>query len=181
MFQSMVECRCVPWNLLVKDVPGSKKRDLDYLVELLDWDFNTCTHFKDACYMEPVAVQDSASEGWVDRWVVYGRIHGKQLFSARELTVEPGAKLLLKDQGASGVIAVQGQGRIGRHEIETPVLIRFGQMTMDEVFISHEAATQGVVVENTGTEPFVTLRYFGPDVWDAKAYPNVGAHKKAKK
>lgn len=32
--------------------------------------------------------------------------------------------------------------------------------------------------ENTGTEPLVTLRYFGPDA-QAKA-PNVGDHKKQK-
>jgi hypothetical protein len=114
----------------------------------------------------------------VDRWVVYGRIHGKQIFSARELTVEPGAKVAVKDAGASGVIAVQGQGRIGVHEMETPVLIRFGQMTMDEVFITHEAAVRGVVVENTGTEPFVTLRYFGPEVWPDQDYPNVSDWKK---
>jgi hypothetical protein len=181
MFQSMVECRCVPWQLLVKDVPKGKQKDLDYIVDLIDWDFNTCTHFKDACYLEPMAAQDSGSEGWVDRWVVYGRIHGKQLFSARELTLEPGAKCLIQDAGASGVIAVQGKGRIGPHEIETPVMIRFGQMTQDEVFITHEAATQGVSVVNTGTEPFVTLRYFGPDAWPDKQYPNVGDHKKAKK
>ena len=90
-------------------------------------------------------------------------------------------RLIVGISGASGVIAVQGKGTIGRHEIETPVLIRFGQMTQDEVFISHEAAVQGVTVENTGTEPFVTLRYFGPDVWDGKKYPNVGDHKKADK
>ncbi len=43
-------------------------------------------------------------------------------------------------------------------------MIRFGQNTTDEVFISHTAATKGVVVENTGSEPLVGLRYFGPDV-----------------
>jgi len=84
----------------------------------------------------------------------------------------------VKDAGASGVIAVQGQGRIGVHEMETPVLIRFGQMTMDEVFITHDAAVRGVVVENTGAEPFVTLRYFGPEVWPDQAYPNVADWKK---
>jgi hypothetical protein len=178
MFQSMVECRCVPWSLLVKDVPKGKDQDLDYIVDLLDWDFNTQTHFKDACYLEPLALADSGSAGFVDRWVVYGRIHGQQLFSARELTVEPGAKVTVKDAGASGVIAVQGQGRIGVHQMETPVLIRFGQMTMDEVFITHEAAVRGVVVENTGTEPFVTLRYFGPEVWPDQDYPDVSDWKK---
>ena len=34
-----------------------------------------------------------------------------------------------------------------------------------------------MVFENTGTEPFVTLRYYGPEVWAEKQYPNVGDHK----
>jgi hypothetical protein len=162
-------------------VPKGKQQDLDYIVDLIDWDFNTCTHFKDACYLEPLAAANSQSEGYVDKWVVYGRIHGKQLFSARELTINPGVKVTIKDAGASGVIAVQGMGKIGVHEIDTPVMIRYGQMTQDEVFISHEAAVQGVTFENTGTEPFVTLRYYGPEAWADKQYPNVGDHKKANK
>jgi len=31
-------------------------------------------------------------------------------------------------------------------------------------------------IENTGSEPLVGLRYFGPDAFDA--VPNVGDHKK---
>jgi hypothetical protein len=31
------------------------------------------------------------------------------------------------------------------------------------VFITAEAASNGVEVENTGSEPLVGLRYFGPD------------------
>jgi hypothetical protein len=42
-------------------------------------------------------------------------------------------------------------------------MIRFGQNTEDEVFISHDAATRGIEIENTGSEPLVGLRYFGPD------------------
>src|SRR5439155_22416234 len=37
MYQSMVEGRRVPWELLVKDGPGDKHRDLDYLLDQLDW------------------------------------------------------------------------------------------------------------------------------------------------
>jgi len=51
-------------------------------------------------------------------------------------------------------------------------MIRFGQLTEDEVFISHEAAVQGVTFENTGAEPLVTLRYFGPG--SCPDMPNVG-------
>ena len=102
--------------------------------------------------------------GWADKWIVYGTIDGAQLFSAKELTLEPGAKCTIKDSGASGWITVQGSGRIGKLNLQTPAMIRFGEETEDEVFISHEAATRGVEVENTGSEPLVSLRYFGPDV-----------------
>jgi hypothetical protein len=55
-------------------------------------------------------------------------------------------------------------------------MIRFGEETEDEVFITHEAATRGVKITNTGSEPLVSLRYFGPDVHPA--VPNVGDYKK---
>jgi hypothetical protein len=91
-------------------------------------------------------------------------VDGRQLFSAKELTLEPGAKITIHDAGASGWITVQGEGRVGGHDIATPTLIRFGQMTADELFISADAAAAGYVVENTGPGPLVSLRYFGPDV-----------------
>ncbi|HTU93891.1 MAG TPA: hypothetical protein VMF69_27670 [Gemmataceae bacterium] len=176
MYQSMVEGRAVPWSLLAKDMPKDKHHDLDYLVEQLDWEANVNPHFKDSHYLEPISVADTATEGYVDRWVVYGKVNGEQLFSAKELTVDPGVKVTIKDNGAYGLIAVQGSGRIGKLSLQTPAMIRFGELTEDEVFVSHDAARQGVVFENTGLEPLVTLRYFGPHTNpDA---PNVGDHKK---
>ena len=70
---------------------------------------------------------------------------------------------------------MQGKGRIGKLDLQTPAMIRFGQETEDEVFITHEAGTRGVEIENTGSEPLVSLRYFGPDTFDK--VPNVGDHK----
>ena len=54
-------------------------------------------------------------------------------------------------------------------------MIRFGEETEDEVFISPQAATAGVEIENTGSEPLVSLRYFGPDTFPS--VPAVGAYK----
>ena len=173
MFQSLVEGREVPWSLLVKDMPEDKHQDLDFIIGQLDWDKNVDTHFKDHNYLEPIVA--AAGDGWQDLWIVYGLVDGKQLFSARELTLEPGAKCRLTDAGASGWITVQGTGRIGNHNLETPAMVRFGQETEDEVFITHEAATAGVEIENTGSEPLVSLRYFGPDTFDS--VPNVGDYK----
>lgn len=171
MFQSIVEGRYVPWSLLVKDMPQEKHQDLDFIIGQLDWEKNVDTHFKDHNYLEPIVDAAASGSGYTDRWIVYGNIDSKQLFSAKELTIDPGAKCVLKDPGASGWITVQGKGTIGKMALQTPAMIRFGANTEDEVFISHEAATRGVVIENTGAEPLVGLRYFGPDV-----HPNLPAN-----
>lgn len=176
MFQSLVEGREVPWDLLVKDVPPEKHQDLDFIVGQLDWEKNVDPCFKEHNYVEPIVDPACSGDGYTDRWIDYGRFDGEQLVSAKELTLEPGAKCVLKDPGASGWITVQGAGRIGPVQLQTPVMIRFGEEPWDEVFISHEAATRGVEVENTGGEPLVGLRYFGPAVHENM--PNIGDHRK---
>jgi hypothetical protein len=164
MFQSIVEGRYVPWSLLVKDMPKDKHQDLDFIIGQLDWEKNVDEHFKASNFLSPIVDSPCSGNGYTDKWIVYGRVDNQQLFSAKELTLEPGAKCTLKDPGSSGWITVQGKGRIGKLNLQTPAMIRFGENTEDEVFISHEAATRGVTIENTGSEPLVGLRYFGPDV-----------------
>jgi hypothetical protein len=100
----------------------------------------------------------------VDRWIVYGKINGEQPFSAKELTVQPGVKCTIRDNGAYGLTVVQGRGRMNRLTLNSPKMIRFGELTEDEVFCSEPAAKGGVVFENTSeAEDLVVLRYFGPD------------------
>jgi len=175
MYQSLVEGREVPWALLVKDMPEDKHQDLDFIIGQLDWEKNVDTHFKENNYLEPITAAEG--DGWVDKWIVYGLVDGKQLFSSKELTLQPGAKCTLKDNAASGWITVQGSGRLGNMKLQTPTMIHFGQHTEDEVFISYDAASAGITVENTGSEPLVSLRYFGPDAHPS--VPNVGDYRKA--
>ncbi len=175
MFQSLVEGREVPWELLVKDVPEDKHQDLDFIIEQLDWEKNVDPCFKQSNYLEPIVDPQRSGDGYTDHWIDYGLVDGKQLFSAKELTIMPGAKCVLSDPGASGWITVQGSGRMGKLTLQTPVMIHFGEEPWDEVFITHEAATAGVQIENTGAEPLVGLRYFGPDVHDNM--PNVGDYR----
>lgn len=176
MYQSMVEGRAVPRSLLTKDFPEDKHDDNAYLVEALDWEANVDPNFKENNYLEPIAIGDTAAAGYVDRWIVYGKVKGEQLFTAKELTVDPGARLTLKDTGAYSWITVQGEGKIGNLRLQTPAMIRFGEMTEDEVFVTEKTAKEGVTIENTGSEPLVSLRYFGPDACpDA---PNVGDYRK---
>jgi len=179
MYQSMVEGRAVPRGLLVKDFPKEKHNDLKYLVDALDWEGNVDPNFKDHHYLEPIPVANTQKEGWVDRWIVYGRVAGKQLFTAKELTVAPGASCTVRDGGAYGWITVQGEGRLGGVRLQTPAMIRHWELTEDEVFVTARRASEGVTVENTGSEPLVGLRYFGPDAQPQA--PNVGDHQAARR
>lgn len=162
MYQSMVEGRAVPWDLLVKDVPEQHHRDLDYILDMLDWDANTDPEFMKHNLFHPTAVSDPqamAEAGYAENWVVYSTGH----YSAKELTVAPGRSVVVQDAAAYGMILTQGRGSVGRMAVETPSLIRYGQMTKDELFVTAAAAANGVKVTNeSDCEPLVMLKHFGP-------------------
>ena len=40
-------------------------------------------------------------KGYADKWIVYGKVNGEELFSAKELTVEPGTKITAIDHQAA--------------------------------------------------------------------------------
>lgn len=167
MFQSMVEGRAVPWDLLVKDVPSEYHQDLDYIIGMLDWDANVDPEFMSHNLYHPKPVRDEsemADAGYSEKWVVYST----NLYSAKELTVLPGRSVTIKDAAAYGLIVVQGWGNIGKREVETPSLIRFGEMTKDELFVTADRARDGVVISNRSeTENLVMLKHFGPGNPDA--------------
>jgi hypothetical protein len=69
----------------------------------------------------------------------------------------------IKDSAAYGIIVTQGYGRFGALPVSTPSMIRFGQMTEDELFVSAAAAQAGVKIENSSeSDPLVVLKHFGP-------------------
>jgi hypothetical protein len=81
----------------------------------------------------------------------------------KKLTVYSGTKVTIKDSGAYGFITVQGHGKINDIDFESPNMIRFGDITKDEFFVPYPTAIKGVTIENTGCEPLVMLKFFGPD------------------
>ena len=168
MFQSMVEGRAVPWDLLVKDVPPEHHHDLDYIIGMLDWDANVDPEFASHRLFHPRPVKDEAEmrdAGYSEQWITYAV---PDLYSAKELTVLPGRTVTVRDAAAYGIITVQGYGSLGRLEVETPSMIRFGQMTKDEFFVTACAATGGVAITNrSDRENLVMLKHFGPRNPDA--------------
>lgn len=58
---------------------------------------------------------------------------------------------------------MQGHGTLNGMKLETPALIRYGQLTNDEYFVSEKTALEGVrIVNGSDTDPIVMLKHFGP-------------------
>ena len=162
MYQSLVDDQIVSEDLLWKDCPKDRLGDIDYLMEVIDWDLNLDPNFKEHRFMRPKCVrpeEDMREDGYVDKWVCYK----SDAVSAKELTVLPGRTAVIKDSAAYGLIMMQGHGTMNGLTIETPALIRYGQLTHDEYFVSEQAAKSGVTIVNPSpTDPLVMLKHFGP-------------------
>ena len=97
------------------------------------------------------------NQGGCEEWICYKC----KLASAKRLTVNPGQTVVVKDMAAYGLIMLQGSGTLNDWALETPTLIRYGELTNDEYFVTEKAAKEGVVITNTSaTEPIVMLKHF---------------------
>ena len=162
MYQSLTGDAIVPEELLWKDAPQDRLKDVDYLMEVIDWELNVDPHFRQNNFMAPRPtrpVEEMEAEGYTDYWICYR----SDAFSAKALTVQPGRTVVIGDAAAYGMIMMQGHGQMGLWDIETPAMIRFGQLTSDEFFVSEPVAKSGVTIVNRSkTEPLVMLKHFGP-------------------
>ncbi|MEN6478597.1 MAG: hypothetical protein ABFD20_03045, partial [Anaerolineales bacterium] len=160
MFQSLVNDQPISWELLTKNVPVDRQHDLDYIISMIDWEANTVPNIRATYFRPPRPVRPEAemlAEGYRANWVVYGSPY----VSAQEVTVLPGRTVTLRDAGPYGAVVVQGHGQLGAWPVETPALIRFGQLTNDEFFVSATAAKAGVTIHNPShADPLVLLRHF---------------------
>lgn len=163
MYQSLVGDSIVPAELLWKDTPKERLGDIDWLMEVLDWELNVDPEFRKNHFMAPRPVKPSEAmhaEGYSENWICYKA----SAYSAKELTLFPGRTVTIKDGGAYGLIMMQGHGTMGVWDIETPALIRYGQLTHDEYFVSEQAARAGVTISNPSkSDPIVMLKHFGPN------------------
>ncbi len=168
MYQSLAGDQVVPKELLWKDTPKERINDVDWLLEVIDWELNVDPNFGQNRFMRPIPVRpkkETEQEGFVENWICYK----STAFSAKELTILPGKTVTIKDSACYGMIMMQGHGTMGVWDIETPALIRFGQLTYDEYFVSEQAAKAGVQISNPSkSDPIVMLKHFGPDNPDLK-------------
>lgn len=137
-------------NLVPDDVPD----EYEYTMSLIDWETNTDPYYRKKYFRRPIVEEET--EEYISKWITYGNPY----FGAKELTIKPGKAALIKDKAAYGCILLTGHGMFGDLECEAPNVIRIGQMTKDEFFVSHKRANEGVLIVNNSCEEMVMLKHF---------------------
>lgn len=156
--ENIVAGEVYPYDFLVENCPEDRKRNIDYIMSLMDWEANIDPHYRKKYFRPPVI--SSENESHTEKWISYANDY----LGAKELTIHPGQTVVIKDEVAHGCIIVQGHGKFGVHDAETAVMLRFGQISADEFFVSESAAREGITITNQSRyEPMVILKHFGPN------------------
>lgn len=167
MYQSVLfGHHTVTEDLLWKNTPKEEIGNFDYLVDVINWKKNVDPEFHSHRFMAPkpvLPVKEMEKNGYIEEWICYKC----PTVCAKRLTILPGAAVTIHDSAAYGFITIQGHGKCGVWDIESPAMIRFGQLTNDEFFVSAEAAQEGVTFVNPpNSDPIVILKHFSenPDL-----------------
>jgi hypothetical protein len=160
IFENIVFGEIYSRDMLVEHCPADKKNDLDYVISLMDWEANIDPNYREKYYRPPITCEQ-VNEGYIEKWVCYANA----FVGAKELTVLPGQTVKVKDHTAYGCIIIQGHGKFGVFDdAEAAGMLRFGQLSGDEYFVSETAARNGVTITNNSRwEPMVILKHFGPN------------------
>lgn len=155
VYENITSGEVYPYDFLAENCPADKKRDVDYIMSLMDWDKNVDPYYKQHFYRPPLP---GKAEG--EKWILYGN----EYVGAKELTIPPGQTITIKDPCAYGCIIIQGHGQFGVYDAEAAIMLRYGQTSADEYFVGEDAAQKGVTITNKSIcEPMVILKHFGPN------------------
>ncbi len=155
VFENVVNGEIFGQSFLDENLPPEDMGNVDKVMSLLDWEKNVDPDYRKHYFRPPVTLTED--ENHIQKQVVYGNPY----IAARELTVLPGKTVTVRDESAYGFIIVQGYGRIQNHDAATATMLRFGQFSQDEFFVSADRAAKGVTFENhSKCEPLVLLKHY---------------------
>ncbi|MCF7928329.1 MAG: hypothetical protein K9L68_05105 [Spirochaetales bacterium] len=154
MLQAEVSGYPISKELLYKDIAEEDrqaKRERSVL-DQLDWEANGDPYFYENHHLEPVVCGEQP--GGTEWWIYYGT----KKFSGKRIIVKPGGSFETKEKGVYSVLVWQGKGTFAGKEIEA------GNFEKDELIVTHDRAVKPLVVENTGSEDLLLIKFFGPDI-----------------
>ncbi len=142
-------------SFLYENCPPEHWGDPDYVIAMMDWEKNTDPLYKEHFFRPPVVLEKTDS--YTEKQIVYGN----EYIAAKELTVYPECTVRIPDDTAYGCVVVQGYGMLNDQRCAAATMLRFGQKSEDEFFVSYPAAAAGVTVTNQSRyEPLVILKHF---------------------
>jgi hypothetical protein len=156
MLQALNAGRIISKELLWKDVRAQDRAEKGerYILELIDWEENGDPLFFEHHHLSPQPIEDSRQEGGEESWIFYNT----RKFSGKKLVVRPNSTYRSVDAGVHNVLVWSGSGTYGG------VPVQGGDPERDEVLVTHDRATQGVEIRNTGSDDLLVIKFFGPDV-----------------
>jgi len=169
VYENIASDEVYPYEFLSENCPPNKMRDIDYILDLMDWEKNVDPDYRKHYFRPPITCKHS-DEKHTEKWVVYANDY----IAAKELTIKPRQTVTIKDGAAYGCIILQGHGKFGVYDAEASVILRFGQASNDEYFVCESSAKEGVVITNESKfQNMVILKHFGPNHPDMpKTVPN---------
>ena len=156
MLQALNAGKIISKELLFKDVTPEDRERLGEraILEQIDWEISGDPFFYENRHTPPVLVQETQQPGGEEHWIYYNTTK----FSGKRLVVKPGGQFMSVEKGVYNILVWRGKGRYGGYAVAG---LNFGH---DELLISHAAATQPVLVENTGDSDLTIFKFFGPDI-----------------
>lgn len=159
VFENVVCGEVYSKNFLTDICPPDEENEVDYIMNAVDWEKNYDPDFKEH-YFRPPFKLPATDENMEEKWICYGN----DFITAKEVTIAPGSRVVLKDNAAYGCVIVQGHGAFGVFDAEAVNMMRVGDLTADEFFVSKKSAGDGITIANDSSiEPMVILQHFGPD------------------
>jgi hypothetical protein len=156
MFQALNAGKIISKDLLFKDVRPEDRRDHGerFPLGFVEWELNGDPYFFENNHLSPRPVGSGADDSAEEWWIFYNTAK----FSGKKVIVAPGSSYSTTEPGVYTVLVWKGQGSYAGHQVKG------GDASMDELMISHDVAVRPHVVENSGSEDLVVLKFFGPDL-----------------
>jgi len=156
MLQALVAGKIISKELLFKDVRPEDRAAYGerIILEHINWEVSGDPFFYENRHTPPVLIEDTRQPGGEEYWIYYNTTK----FSGKKLVVKPGQRFTSQDRGVYNILVWKGEGRYDGHPIQA------GNFERDELLVSHAKATVPIVVENTGKDDLVIIKFFGPDI-----------------
>lgn len=160
VFQANIEGIQMSKEMLYKDISEEEvvRDEEKSALSLVDWEASADPYFYENHHLSPVPIHEATPDGVEEVWVWYNSTK----FNGTRITMQPGTTYVSKALGVHGVFVWKGKGKFEDFNVKGQEVSLTD--SNDEFLVSHEKAIRGVNIINTGNEPLVLFKFFGPDI-----------------